>query len=339
MRRSPSTNQKRNSVGMRRQYTSPLAAAGLVAALAAATMVIARDNVTPDEWLQRMSNAIQTLDYEGTVLRRQGSKVKPLKIVHKKIDGVVNERIVLQEGSGLELIRIGDEVHCILHEKKKVLIETWDTTSALFSTLPSSKIEPGAQYDVLILSVDERVAGHKAVKLAIRPTDSDRYEHRYWLDRETGFPLQAEMVNLDGVVIEETRFADIRINSNIAANSLAPSISLDNFTWYTSPGSKKHETVETSWVSDDLPRGFNTLSVSQENLQGSSAPVTHIVYGDGLARVSVFISEAGDGELSKSEVRGSSHAYSTDVDGHRITAVGEVPASTVKAIASSMRRP
>lgn len=324
---------------MRPRYILPLAAVGLVAALAAAGIVAARDNVSPDEWLQRMSNAIQTLDYQGTLVRRHDGKVQPLKVVHKKIDGVVNERIVVQEDSGLEVIRIGDEVRCIVPDKKKVLIETWDNASTLFATLPSSKIEPGAQYDVLLLSDDERVAGRKAVKLAIRPTDSNRYEHRYWLDRKTGFPLRAEMIDQNGEVVEETKFADIQIDTKIAAMSLAPSMNLENFTWYTTPGKLQHEAVETSWVSDELPRGFKTLSVSQEKLHGSSGPVTHIVYGDGLARVSVFISDATSGALQKSEVRGASNSYSTDIDGHRVTAVGEVPAGTVKRIASSMRRP
>ena len=131
----------------------------------------------------------------------------------------MNERIVVQEGTPLEVIRVGDEVHCIVPHKKKVLVETWDTASSLFATLPRSSINPGSQYDVLILSYDERVAGRGAVKLAIRPIDSDRYEHRYWLDTGTGFPLRAETIDLDGNVVEQLKFADIRIAADINKQS------------------------------------------------------------------------------------------------------------------------
>jgi len=323
---------------MLRRSAFGVVAAGLTASLAAATIVMARDNLSPEEWLQKMSSAIQTLDYEGTVIRRQNGTDQPLKVYHKNIDGVINERIVVQEGAGLELIRVGEEVHCIVPDKKKVLIETWDSASLLFSALPGTGIEPGSQYDLLILSEDNRVAGRNAVLLAIRPNDSNRYEHRLWLDRKTGLPLRAEMIGLEGRAISELKFADIRIDRNIARQSLEPSVDLGNFTWYTMPGNTQHKILDTDWVSDALPPGFRTLTVSEEHLTGSDFPVTHIVFSDGIARVSVFISAAEDGEPHRSEVRGASSSYSTEIGEHRITAVGEVPPETVKAIATSMRR-
>lgn len=317
-----------------------LAIVGVVILTTMASLVAARDKTSPEEWLHRMSDAVQTLDFEGTVIRRQGGDVQPLKVVHKMIEGIVNERIVVQEGNGLEVIRVGDEVHCILPDQKSVLIEHWENASTLFATLPSSTIEPGAQYDVLILDRDQRVAGRNVIKLAIRPNDSYRFEHRFWLDQKTGFPLQTELIGLDGEVIDQLKFADIRIDSQITAQSLAPSMSLDNFTWYTNPRDqqRQREEVQTDWVSDKLPAGFMAESTRQEKLDGSERDVTHIVFGDGMATVSVFISEMHDNEIRQSAQRGASSSYSIEVDGYQITAVGEVPAETVETIASSMRQ-
>lgn len=317
-----------------------LAVFSVVALTATASLAVARDDISPEEWLHKMSDAVETLDFEGTVIRRQDGDVQLLKIVHKMIGGVVNERIVVQEGSGLEVIRIGEEVHCIIPDQKSVLIEHWENASTLFATLPSSSIEPGAQYDVLILDRDQRVAGRSVVKLAIRPNDGYRFEHRFWLDRLTGFPLQTELIGLDGTIIDQLKFADIRIDVNISAQSLAPSISLDSFTWYTNPRSHKQHTkeIQTEWVSDDLPAGFKAESTRQETLDGSKRAVTHIVYGDGMATVSVFISEMQENEIRQSAQRGASSSYSTEVDGYQVTAVGEVPAETVRLIASSMRQ-
>ena len=309
-----------------------------VIALTTMSLVAARDNRSPDEWLQKMSLAIETLDYEGTVIRRQNGEVQPLKVVHKKINGVVNERIVVQEGNGLEIIRVGDEVHCILPDKRTVLIEQWDNASTLFATLPSSKIEPGAQYDVLIVGRNERIAGRNAVKLAIKPNDSHRFEHHFWLDTQTGFPLRVDMLDLNGQVIDQLKFADISLDSNIAQQSLAPSMSLQNFTWYTNVAGKSHEEIESDWSSEALPPGFRLLSARSDVLSDTEIPVTHLVFGDGIASVSVFISEMRDKELKRSAQRGASSSFSTEKDGYQITAVGEVPPATVEAIATSMQR-
>jgi len=74
-------------------------------------------------------------------------------------------------------------------------------------------------------------------------------------------------------------------------------------------------------------------------LAGPSAPVGHLVYSDGLATVSVFIrvSNAGHVPSEGTSRSGVASAYTTVVDGHQITAVGEVPTRTLKAIATSLR--
>ena len=66
--------------------------------------------------------------------------------------------------------------------------------------------------------------------------------------------------------------------------------------------------------------------------------MTHILFSDGLAMVSVFIS-AGVAEMKAKRSRvGASSSYSTVIDGYRVTAVGEVPEVTVEQIAKSMQR-
>jgi sigma-E factor negative regulatory protein RseB len=304
--------------------------------LVAGTSAAARDRVSPNDWLDRMSAAVATIDYEGTVIRRQNGEAQALKVVHKVIDGVVNEKVITQEGNGLEIIRIGNEVHCILPDKKSVLIEQWNDRSTLFSTLPSSDVSIGSEYDLSLVR-EERVAGRPAVLLAIRPHDSFRFGHRIWLDRETAFPLRTELVGNDGQLIEQFKFADINLESAVSQQALKPSINLDNFTWYTDPVRGEAAEIETNWVCDDLPAGFRVISAKHEQLPGADTPVTHIVYGDGLATVSVFIAENQDQEIARRSNVGASSSFSFESGNYQITAVGEVPAETVQRIASSMR--
>jgi sigma-E factor negative regulatory protein RseB len=75
-----------------------------------------------------------------------------------------------------------------------------------------------------------------------------------------------------------------------------------------------------------------------------------LVYSDGLATVSVFVeqssSDSGVAAAPDSQAQapmqglarvGSGYAFSTVVQGHQVTAIGEVPAQTVEFIAHSVK--
>jgi len=296
---------------------------------------------TPAEWLELMSSAVNSTSYQGTVIRRKRGDSEALKVVRQVIDGVVNERVTSQEGDGIEIIRAGNDVHCILPDKKSVLVEGWNNQSTLFSPLPSVEVTTAPHYDVSIQR-EGRVAGRNAVLIAVRPHDEYRYAHRIWVDRSTGFPLQTEVLDIDGGLVEEVKFADISFGDDISGEALAASVDLSGFTWYKDPARYEAVDVETDWSCEDLPAGFRAISTKTEKASvGDEAgdETTHIVYSDGVANVSVFIESSGDNDSYGWAAMGASNSYSIELDGHRITAVGEVPGITVQRIASSMRLP
>jgi len=304
--------------------------------LVAAAPGLAADEIAPDEWLVKMASAVQSTNYEGTVIRLQNGKSDTLKVVHVVTDGVIREKVVVQEGDGLEIIRNGNEVQCILPDKKTVRVEEWNDQSALFSSLPSTDIQFGNEYDVSIVR-EERIAGRKAVLLAIRPHDEYRYGHRIWLDIATGFPLQTRLIGDDGEAIEQVKFADITLDQEIHTSALAPSTSIENFRWFTQPQRKINHTVDSPWNSAELPSGFRVMSTHEEDLPGRDMPVVHILYSDGLASVSVFIEPSDNRKFARRSRVGASNSYSVENDGFQVTAVGEVPAVTVEKIATSMQ--
>ena len=296
---------------------------------------------SPAEWLERMAGAVSTPSYQGTVIRRKRGESEALKVVHKIVDGVINERVTSQEGNGLEIIRIGNDVHCILPDQKSVLVEGWKNQSTLFSPLPKTEAVNTPQYDLSMMK-EGRIAGRAAVLLAIRPHDEYRYAHRIWLDKSSGFPLQTELLNIDGELIEEVKFAEIMISDNISEDAFDPSVSLDGFTWYKEPG-PRYETVDvdSAWACDDLPAGFRAISNRTEKVAGDNGDgteTTHIVYSDGVASVSVFIESPNGDENEGWAALGASNSFSVVVDGYQVTAVGEVPGITVQRIAASMRQ-
>ncbi len=100
----------------------------------------------------------------------------------------------------------------------------------------------------------------------------------------------------------------------------------------------------------ELPPGFRLTVAGAQTIGEASVPASHLVYSDGLATVSVFVEaqqEAAAGadaapntppEPMQGLARvGSGYAFSTVVEGHQVTAVGEVPAQTVEFIAHSVK--
>lgn len=292
----------------------------------------------PNEWLERMADVVTTMDFEGTVTQRSNGQNRALKVVRKIVDGVVHEKLITQEGNGLVIIRQGNEVHCILPDKKSVLIEFWNGDSTLFSALPGSELQFGSEYDLSIVRED-RVAGRRAIVLAVRPHDGYRYGHRIWLDRETAFPLRTELVGGDGALLEQVKFVDISLNSDISPQMLESSFDLDGFTWYPEPAKAETTDIQTSWNSNDLPPGFRAVSVTDERFPGREFAVTHILYSDGLANVSVFIADKGEEDVPERGLVGeSANSHSVEKGDFMITAIGEVPAATVRRVALSMEQ-
>lgn len=315
----------------------PPAAAVLAVLIATSAAAPVAAVESPQSWLERMSIAVAETDFEGTLIRRQNGESEALKLVHKLEDGVVKERVVSQEGNGLEIIRVGDEVHCIVPDRKSVLIEHWNEQTTMLPSVPGDPALIGPQYHLSLVRED-RVAGRKTILLAIRPHDEYRYGQRFWLDQETAFPLRAELVDSDGVLLEQIKFADIQLGAAVSEKSLEPSIDIAGFTWYTDRVRREPVPVETDWICEDLPAGFRIMSSEREELTDNETPVTHIVYGDGLATVSVFIARRQAESLERRGSIGTTSAFSVDAGDYHITVVGKVPEATVRRIATSMTR-
>jgi sigma-E factor negative regulatory protein RseB len=291
---------------------------------------------TPQEWLSSMRAAVQSTSYEGTVIRMQDGNTEALRVVHTVTDGVIHEKVVSQEGNGLVILRSGNKVHRILPDRQSVLVEDWDNDSTLFSTLPSSDMRFGSAYD-LALDRTERIAGRETIMLVIRPHDDFRYGHRIWLDTETSFPLQTQLVD-GSKVLEELKFADISITQDIHPSSLTTSFATDQYSWFKQSSAPHGSDVETAWINDELPAGFAAVSTHEETMSSSDEMVTHILFSDGLANVSVFISSKSNNSVSGPARMAGTNSYCATIGDFEITAIGEVPAATVKQIAITMQQ-
>ncbi len=296
----------------------------------------------PTQWLARMNHALTTLDYEGTFAHWQGGRVEMLRIIHRVENGVVCERLTSLDGSGREFIRKGPDLTVYLPDKKVVLVEHMLPRSSLLGGIPVIDAETAHFYrirQVAHMRIDQR----DTRLITVMPKDEYRYGYRLWIDRD-GMPLKIQLWDTrhGGEVIEQIAFASLTVRSSIPDSAFEPDISTAGYRWLRNDAPAPKAGDASAWGALWLPPGFHMAMRAAQTMPGTPGQVDHLVYTDGLASVSVFVERktapATSGKPAIESARmGASYVFSTFVQGHRVTAVGEVPARTVRSIADSVR--
>jgi sigma-E factor negative regulatory protein RseB len=320
-----------------------LALAWAVASVAAAEEPAQKRSVeySPTGWLERMDQALTTRNYDGTFSHWQGGRVEMLRIIHRVQDGTVSERLASLDGSGREFIRTGASLACYLPDRRTVLVEQRPPEESLVS-FPTVNDQTATFYDI-------REVGHTRLNrrdthvIAVSPKDEYRYGYRLWVDESTAMPLKSQLVDPHGQVIEQIVFASLTLSARIPDSAFRPEISTEGFQWLRNDATPHPQagTSALAWSATSLPPGFRMTVRSAQILPGSVGAVDHLVFTDGFASVSVFVERqpapSGQPPVPESATVGSSSAFSTVVDGHKITAVGEVPPETVRFIAGQLK--
>ncbi|MEM8982202.1 MAG: MucB/RseB C-terminal domain-containing protein [Pseudomonadota bacterium] len=313
----------------------PVAALALTTTLLAAAPPLAADTV--EQWLQRMSSAVEKYNYRGTVARRFEKRTEYMQVVHRYADGQISERIETLDGADRTLIRDKNGIRCVLPDSKAVLYQDSSAVSGFVGRMPMSIDRLLGHYDVVFVRSGERVADRTTVQLAIRPRDEWRYGHRIWLERPSGLTLKSELLDVFGRVIEETRFVNLSIEETIPDNEFEFDINVSGFRQigYTSNQPAADVTVDSTRFAAELPAGFVMTHRSQ-----SDDGVIHLKFDDGMASVSAFVEPiAVERKVMAGASRlGGTHTYSLSANGRQVTAVGEVPLETVRRVAESIAK-
>lgn len=293
---------------------------------------------SPRAWLDRMTVALATRNYDGLFTHSIGTQSETMRIVHRVRDGQSTERLVSLDGSGREIVRTPEEVHLYLPDRQVVLVEPRTDDGSLLKTLPV----PGPQLDAVYtmsLRQGNRMLGREVRILDIQPRDRYRYGYRLWLDEKTAMPLRSEVVDRQGHALEAIHFTQLEVGDEIDPGDLEPQLDATGFRWVRHSRRAEQRVATMSWQVRNVPPGFKLVASRLQAVPGQPMPVQHLIFSDGVASVSVFIEPGpAKGPAPPESTRvGSANAYTTQVGGHVVTAVGEVPADTVRDIATSLQ--
>ena len=296
-------------------------------------------------WLERMLQATQNLNYEGTFIYVQGPHIEAMRIAHGGGEGGERQRLVSLTGPTREILVSNDGVISLL-PKRQTTFSGSDYQHARFPiSIPRELGRLENQYD-LVIEGQDRTAGVETQVVAIKPRDSLRYGYRLWLDQRNGMLLRSALLDENGYPIEQLMFTDLQFKQQTDEAIFKPPVAADNAKQplVTSVVDSAPEpssgvpVTQSAWTVARLPDGFSKILHNRFTESSGRHPTEHMVFADGLATVSVFVERLdGAAPLLEGNSRlGSMNAFGSRLDDYQVVVVGEVPATTVQTIAASI---
>ena len=175
------------------------------------------------DWVLRMLQAGQSLNYKGNMVGIRGTNVELMGIVHKIDADGEQERIYSLNGTPREIIRKSGELICYLPDKNMGLQGKLFQDQRFFPAFTDSELVKLDDYYTFQLGQMDRIVGRDAQTIKINPKDEYRYGYQLWIDKETGLLLQSACVDHEGTALERYMFTEVEINIPIDESELEPS--------------------------------------------------------------------------------------------------------------------
>jgi sigma-E factor negative regulatory protein RseB len=231
-------------------------------------------------------------------------------------------------------VRIDGQTQCV---SGTLIAGLGDTPNSTARALDPQKLKNW--YDLAVIG-KSRVAGRSAVIISLTPRDQHRYGFELHLDKETGLPLKSLLLNDKGQLLERFQFTQLDTTDMPADKDVQPGDDCKAVAVVSDKASAAK--VAQAWHSDWLPPGFELTSSSTRKDPETKAQVNSLMYGDGLARFSVFLEPLNGATVIDTRVQlgptvAVSRRLSTSEGEMMVTVVGEIPAGTAERIALSMR--
>ncbi|QXW43986.1 MULTISPECIES: MucB/RseB C-terminal domain-containing protein [Pseudomonas syringae group] len=284
--------------------------------------------------INRLAKVDQQQSYQGTFVYERNGSFSTHRIWHRIADGHVQERLLQLDGSAQEVLRVDGLTQCVSGTLEAGVANPADSSARAFDVKRLS-----AWYDIKIVG-KSRVAGRQATIVSLSPKDQHRYGLELHLDNETGLVLKSLLLSEKGQLLERFQFTDLDTAGVLPEQLLKASADCKPVSVVKAKPEASISPV--AWHSDWLPPGFEVSSSGVRKDASTQSSVTHLMYGDGLARFSVFIEAVKGG--SSSDIRTQlgptvavSRRLTTPQGDMMVTVVGEIPMGTAERIALSMR--
>lgn len=302
-----------------------------------------------DNLLARMQQALDTQNFQGTLVIRQHDQLHTLHVVHGHGDKGQGSWDTLESlnGEHRRVIRRDAQVITLFPGKNAATITHDMKSLPLHPRLPQNLNLLKQLYHVQ-LAGEDRVAGWPAQILEMLPKDQYRYGFRLWLARDNGLLLRCDLLGEQGKVVEQVMYSQLSTMKQIPPPGVP-----DLTNWRVADLDEHQQPLSAAdneqWSVTQLPAGFRLIQSGSMPASGAAANdaadtttatprVQHLIFSDGMTSVSVFVEQrAPDNKLLVGVSRmGAVNAFGQSLNGHHVTVMGEVPMVTVRQIAQSI---
>ncbi len=290
------------------------------------------------DWVQRMSDAMRNLNYHGVFVYMHENQLESMQISHRRDQGGEKERLISLNGEAREVIRDNQNLTCIWPSSRKIVVDSSRKNSFSPIFIPEDIARLEKFYELRLLGED-RVAGAETVVVHIDPRDEFRYGMKFWINSANGLMMKSSLLDESGREIEQVMFTSLTVYDDPADLEFdtMPQID-DSYTlvrYHRGDGDETGE-ADNAWQLARAPGGFWRESVLKRLAPESGRTIRQFVYTDGLASLSIFIERQTDGAHQGGTSMGAVNAYMRLLGDHSITAIGEVPAITVRQVAEAV---
>jgi sigma-E factor negative regulatory protein RseB len=268
-------------------------------------------------------------NFQGTFIYERNGSFSTHGIWHKGGEAGVSERLLQLDGPAQEVLRVNGKPQCMSGALAEQVVDAqWPARE-----FDAAQLEQ--RYDLRVLG-SSRVAGRAATVLALIPRDQHRYAFELHLDNETALPLKSLLISEKGQLLERFQFVSLDLSSELDEDALTPGDSCKPVSM------SKVAELPQSWKAGWVPPGFELNQALQRTSPASSDPVACLLYGDGLARFTVFLEplRGAGAEDARSQLGPTavvSRRMSTADGDMMVTVVGEIPLGTAERVALSMQ--
>ncbi len=281
---------------------------------------------------------MRNLNYRGDFVYVHENLLESMQISHYRDAHGEKERLISLNGEAREVIRDNQNLTCIWPSSRKVVVDLSrkNSFSPIFIPEDIARLE---KFYVMKLLGKDRVANMNAVVVHIDPRDKYRYGMKFWINEDNGLMMKSSLINENGKVVEKVMFTSLELFEGDEKPVIDTMPKIDeSFTLvrYHSGDSSKSFAADNSWQLGRTPGGFWRESVMKRKIPDSDYFVHQMVYTDGLASLSVFIERQTGVTSQGGSSMGAVNAFIRILNNHSVTAIGEVPAATVKEIAESV---
>jgi sigma-E factor negative regulatory protein RseB len=303
-------------------------------------------------WLARIHAAASTGNYQGTMVSSAGGTMSSSRVWHFAIGDQTFEQLEALDGRQQRILRHNDTVHTLWPQTKVAVLEKRETLAG-WSTTPQ-EVDPQAleQYE-LRREGDARIAGRPANVFLLEPRDQLRYAQRLWADQATGLMLRADVMAPAAAgagaalrtVLESTAFSEIAIGikpqPEIVTQAMLDERKKSDYR-VVRPQQQRTTLDAEGWALANPVAGFKLAGCVRRGMDtaGDASPVLQVVFTDGLTHVSLFVEQylPQRHRADMHSQQGASATLTLRRGEHWVTAVGDLPPTTLRLFAAALER-